>query len=62
MFELPLLVWLLFIDSGRRLWDLDTPGEMHWEENSGEPRGSVDSNPVLILTADSRILMYGHRG
>ena len=50
------------IDSGRRLWDLDTPGEMHWEENSGEPRGSVDSNPVLILTADSRILMYGHRG
>lgn len=49
------------IDSGRRLWDLDTPGEMHWEENSGEPRGSMDDSPLVVLSTDSRALIYGHR-
>ena len=49
------------IDRGEELWVLDTPGEMRWERGSGEPRGSMDDSPLVVLSTDSRALIYGHR-
>ena len=45
------------VDRGKELWVLDTPGEMRWERGSGEPRGSVDDSPLVVLSTDSRALI-----